>query len=247
MPPLNPSADAVLTTTLEYHDGDTVCRGMYFKRTQTSEPLPLVLVAHAWDGLNDEVRAKATRLAEAGYLAFAIDVLGDGKVMTDFADLGPTLTPFLQDRGMLTRRILSAVAAAKTIPDADLSRMGAMGYCFGGTAVLDLARAGGDDIKAVVTFHGGLEGNTLDNPKTLSAKILILHGDDDPLVPPETVAAFKAEMNAKQVDWQLHAYSHTVHAFTRPNANNPAFGAVYNATADRRSWQAMLNFFAETL
>jgi len=113
--------------------------------------------------------------------------------------------------------------------------------------VLDLARAGGDDVKAVVSFHGGLQGNTLDNPKTLGTKILILHGDADPLVPPEQVAAFKAEMNAKQVDWQLHAYGHTVHAFTRPGANDPAFGAVYNANADRRSWQAMLNFFAETL
>jgi dienelactone hydrolase len=237
----------ITATPLQYSDGDTVCKGVYFKPAQATEPLPVVLVAHAWDGLNDEVRGKATRLAEAGYLAFAIDVLGGGRVMTDFADLMPTLTPFLTDRAMLTRRVQAAVAAAKTIPGADPSRMGAMGYCFGGTAVLDLARAGGDDIKAVVTFHGGLEGNTLDNPKTLSAKILVLHGDADPLVPPETVAAFKTEMNAKQVDWQLHAYSHTVHAFTRPGANDPAFGAVYNATADRRSWQAMLNFFAETL
>jgi dienelactone hydrolase len=197
--------------------------------------------------VNDEVRSKATRLAEAGYLAFAIDVLGGGKVMTDFADLMPTLTPFMADRGMLTRRVQAGLAAAKTIPGADPARIGAMGYCFGGTAVLDLARAGGDDVKAVVSFHGGLQGNTLDNPKTLGTKILILHGDADPLVPPEQVAAFKAEMNAKQVDWQLHAYGHTVHAFTRPGANDPAFGAVYNANADRRSWQAMLNFFAETL
>jgi dienelactone hydrolase len=234
-------------TTLEYRDGDTVCRGVYFTPAQSAGPLPLVLVAHAWDGVNDEVRSKATRLAEAGYLAFAIDVLGGGKVMTDFADLMPTLTPFMADRGMLTRRVQAGLAAAKTIPGADPARIGAMGYCFGGTAVLDLARAGGDDVKAVVSFHGGLQGNTLDNPKTLSTKILILHGDADPLVPPEQVADFKAEMNAKQVDWQLHAYGHTVHAFTRPGANDPAFGAVYNANADRRSWQAMLNFFAETL
>lgn len=237
----------ITATTLEYRDGDTVCRGIYFKPGQSTGPLPLVLVAHAWDGVNDEVRSKATRLAEAGYVAFAIDVLGGGKVMTDFADLMPTLTPFMSDRGMLTRRVQAGLAAAKTIPGADLSRIGAMGYCFGGTAVLDLARAGSDDVKAVVSFHGGLQGNTLDNPKTLGAKILVLHGDADPLVPPEQVEAFKAEMNAKQVDWQLHAYGHTMHAFTRPAANDPAFGAVYNASADRRSWQAMLNFFAETL
>ena len=109
--------------------------------------------------------------------------------MTDMADLMPTLTPYMEDRGMLLERMQAAVAAAKTIPGADLSRIGAMGYCFGGTAVLDLARAGGDDIKGVVSFHGGLEGNTHRQPQNIDAKILVLHGEDDPLVPPEQVAA----------------------------------------------------------
>jgi dienelactone hydrolase len=233
-------------TKLEYLAGDTLCKGEYYTPTNAADPLPLVLVCHAWDGLNDEVRDKATRLAEAGYIAFAIDVHGGGKVITDMADLMPTLTPYLQNRALLLERMQGALAAAKTIPGADVARMGAMGYCFGGMAVLDLARAGGD-IRGVVTFHGSLAGNKLDNPKILSTRILVLHGDDDPLVPPEEVASFKKEMNAKQVDWQLHAYSHTVHAFTRPAANDPAFGAVYNAAADRRSWQAMLNFFEEAL
>ena len=234
-------------TQLDYTAGDTLCKGVYFTPASATGPLPVVLVCHAWDGLNQEVRDKATKLADAGYIAFAIDVLGGGKVMTDMADLMPTMTPFFADRGMLLQRMQAALAAAKTIPGADVSRIGAMGYCFGGTAVLDLARAGGDELKGVVSFHGGLEGNTLDNPKKLNVKILVLHGEDDPLVPPEQVAAFKAEMTAKQVDWQLHSYSHTVHAFTRPAANDPAFGAVYNPVADRRSWQAMLNFFDEVL
>jgi dienelactone hydrolase len=234
-------------TALDYTAGDTLCKGVYFTPAKTAGPLPVVLVCHAWDGLNQEVRDKATKLAAAGYIAFAIDVLGNGKIMTDFADLMPTLTPFFADRRLLLQRMQAALAAAKTIPGADLSRIGAMGYCFGGTAVLDLARAGGDGLKAAVSFHGGLEGNTLNNPKTLKVKLLVLHGEDDPLVPPEQVAAFKAEMTAKQVDWQLHAYSQTVHAFTRPDANDPAFGAVYNPVADRRSWQAMLNFFDEVL
>lgn len=238
---------ATTTTTLEYAAGDVQCRGEYFTPAEATGALPLVLVCHAWDGLNDEVRDKATKLAEAGFIAFAIDVYGDGKTYTDMADLMPTLTPFMENRGMLLERMEGAVAAAKTIPGADLSRMGAMGYCFGGTAVLDMARAGGEDIKGVVSFHGGLEGNPLDNPKTLSAKILVLHGEDDPLVPPDQVAAFKAEMTEKKADWQLHAYSHTMHAFTRPEANDPGFGAVYSPAADRRSWQAMLNFFAEVL
>ncbi len=236
-----------IATHIEYMAGDMLCKGVYFTPGKATGPLPLVLVVHAWDGCNEEVQSKAARLAEAGYIAFAVDVLGGGRTMTNMADLMPTLTPFLQDRAMLLQRIQGAVAAAKTIPGADLSRMGAMGYCFGGMAVLDLARAGGDGVKGVVSFHGGLEGNTLHNPATVAVKVLVLHGEDDPMVPPALVAAFKAEMNAQQVDWQLHGYSHTVHAFTRPAANDPAFGAVYNPLADRRSWQAMLNFFAEVL
>jgi|AntAceMinimDraft_11_1070367.scaffolds.fasta_scaffold00462_15 dienelactone hydrolase len=238
-------------TTLEYTAGDTLCKGEYYTPNNASGLLPLVLVTHAWDGLNDEVRSKAAQLADEGYIAFAIDIHGEGKTITDMAELMPTLTPYFQDRAMLLERMQGAVTAAKTIPGADLSRIGAMGYCFGGMAVLDLARAGGDDIKGVVTFHGSLNGNTLGTtpgtPKSLTTKILVLHGDDDPLVPPEQVAAFKEEMNAKEADWQLYAYSQTVHAFTRAAANDPGFGAVYNAAADRRSWQAMLNFFQEVL
>ena len=236
-----------VATPLEYMADDTLCKGIYFTPAKAAGPLPVILVVHAWDGCNAEVQDKAARLAAAGYIAFAVDVLGGGRTMMDMADLMPTLTPFLQDRGMLLERMAGAVAAAKTIPGADLSRMGAMGYCFGGMAVLDLARSGNTAIKGVVSFHGGLEGNSLDNPKALAVKVLVLHGDADPLVPPDLVSAFKAEMTAKNVDWQLHAYGHTVHAFTRPAANDPAFGAVYNSLADHRSWQAMLNFFAEVL
>ena len=234
-------------TPIEYSAANVVCKGIYFTPAQVNGSLPVILVAPAWDGLNQEVRDKAAKLADAGYIAFAIDLLGEGKTMTDMADLMPTLTPFFENRGMLLERMLAAVTAASKIPGADLSRIGAIGYCFGGTAVLDLARAGSDPIKGVVSFHGGLEGNMLDNPTTLSAKVLVLHGEDDPLVPPEQVAAFKAEMTEKQADWQLHAYGHTMHAFTRPQANDPAFGAVYNRSADERSWQAMLNFFEEVL
>ena len=234
-------------TPLEYSGADAVFKGVYFTPAQASGPLPVVLICHAWDGLNDEVRDKAAKLADAGYIAFALDILGGGKTMTDMADLIPTLTPFFENRAMLLDRLEAGVNAAKAIPGADLTRMGAMGYCFGGTAVLDLARAGNDKLKGVVSFHGGLQGNSLNSPKTLSAKILVLHGEDDPLVPPEEVVAFKKEMADKQADWQLHAYGQTLHAFTRPEANDPKFGAVYNRSADARSWQAMLNFFEEVL
>lgn len=232
---------------LEYPAGDVTCRGEYFIPKDATGPLPVVLVVHAWDGLNDEVRDKAHRLAHEGYVAFAVDIHGGGKTYGDHAELEAALTPYMLDRGMLLERIQGAAIAAKTIPGADAQRMGAMGYCFGGMAVLDLARAGGEGAKGIVSFHGGLDGNTLEGPDRIDASILVLHGEDDPMVPPDTVAKFKQEMNSKQADWQLVSYGHTVHAFTRPDANNPDFGAVYNASADRRSWQAMLTFFAEVL
>lgn len=234
------------STVLEYPAGDITCRGEVFTPENASGPLPVVLVVHAWNGLDDETRAKAARLAEeAGYIAFAVDIHGNGKTYDDITQLSAALSPYFEDRAMLTARIQAAAVAAASIPGADVTRLGAMGYCFGGMTVLDLARAGGHGIEGVVTFHGSLEGNNLNNPATIAAKILVLHGEDDPLVPPEVVASFKAEMTRKQADWQFHGYGHTVHAFTRPAANDPAFGAVYSAAADRRSWQAMRNFFVE--
>jgi len=234
-------------TKIEYPAGDITCRGEYYVEPGRSGVLPVVLVAHAWDGLNDEVRDKSRKLAHEGYLAFAIDIYGEGKTYTDMADLMPALTPYMEDRALLLSRMQAAVDAARTIPEADPSRMGAMGYCFGGTAVLDLARSGTEGIRGVVSFHGGLADNGLSGPTTIDAKILVLHGEDDPLVPPQEVAEFKALMNAKQANWQLNAYSHTMHAFTRPEANDPDFGAVFNADTDRRSWRAMLSFMEEAL
>ncbi len=234
-------------TTLEYRAGDTTCIGEYYAPANAGGPLPVIVVVHAWDGLNDEVRGKCRRLAQEGYIAFAADIHGNGKVFTDFAELQSALGPYFADRAMLLERVAGAVEAARTIPGVDASRIGAMGYCFGGMTVLDIVRAGGLGVAGVVSFHGSLDGHNLNKPAGTDCKVLVLHGEDDPLVPPETVAAFKAEMNALHADWQLHAYGGTVHAFTRPGANNPDFGTVYNEAADRRSWQAMRNFFDEVL
>lgn len=232
---------------LEYPAGDANCIGEYYVPKDAEGPLPIVVVVHAWDGLIDEVRDKCHRLAHEGYIAFAADIHGNGKTYSDHSELEAALGPYMLDRGMLLERTQGAIEAAKTVPGADTTRMGAMGYCFGGMAVLDVARAGGLGVSGVVSFHGGLDGNTLDNPASTDCKVLVCHGQDDPMVPPAKVADFMAEMDAQNADWQLHAYSGTVHAFTRPAANDPAFGAVYNADADRRSWQAMRNFFDEVL
>ena len=233
-------------TVIEYHDGDVRCQGEYFTPGIQDQPLPVVLVVHAWDGLGDEVRGKASRLAEQGYIAFAIDVHGEGKFHTDFEKVQEVLAPFLTDRAMLLRRLSAAVDAAAGIPGADADRIGVMGYCFGGACALDLARSGGPAIKAAVSFHGLLAGNGLETTP-ITAAVLALHGHDDPMVPPDAVLAFEQEMTGRGADWQLVSYGHTVHGFTRPAANMPDRGVVYNEKADRRSWQAMLNFFAEAL
>ena len=233
-------------TTLGYFDGDTPCTGTFYTPGSSAEALPLVLVCPAWDGLVQEVYDKAEKLSQEGYIAFVIDVLGEGKAMSDIADLQATMGPFIMDRGMLLRRLNAAVDTAKTIPGADITRIGVIGYCFGGLCALDLARSGNPDIRAAVSFHGALMANDLSDD-TINTHILVLHGNDDPLVPPQQVSEFQQEMTRRQADWQLVSYGNTVHAFTRPGANMPEAGAVYNALTDRRSWQAMRSFLAEVL
>lgn len=231
---------------IEYQDGATRCIGEYFTPTKSSGDLPVVMVVHAWDGLGDEVRSKAARLAEAGYIAFAIDVHGEGMFYTDSSQLQAVLTPFMADREMLLRRLQAALAAAQAIPGGDRDRIGIIGYCFGGTCALDLARSSDPALKAAVSFHGGLAGNDL-SQTPITAPVLALHGHDDPLVPPDMVAAFQQEMTERAADWQLVSYGHTLHGFTRPGANMPELGVLYNETADHRSWQAMINFLGEVL
>ncbi len=235
---------AVSGTDLDYYDGELLCKGTYY-RQESRTPAPVVLVTPAWDGVIQEVHDKAERLAAEGYIALVVDVYGEGKTLTDMAEMMPTVQPFMEDRKLLARRMQAAVAAAKTIPDADTANIAAMGYCFGGLCVLDLARGGGTDIAGVISFHGALMAPDPTMGEAINAKVLVLHGEDDPLVPLEQVAAFKEEMNSAGVDWQLHAYGNTVHAFTRTGANDPAFGAVYSESADRRSWNAMLSFLQE--
>jgi dienelactone hydrolase len=154
------------------------------------------------------------------------------------------MQPFMEDRVKLQRRMTAAYTAVKQMPQTDQNNLAAMGFCFGGLCVLDLARTG-VDIKGVVSFHGllGAPGNTSGNK--IKAKILAMHGRDDPMVPPEQVLAFQEEMTTAGADWQFLTFGHTVHAFTNPVANDPGFGTVYQADADKRSWLAMQNFFTE--
>jgi dienelactone hydrolase len=157
------------------------------------------------------------------------------------------MQPFIDDRAMLRRRITAALDALKKHALVEPSRLGAIGFCFGGLCVLDLARSVPAGLKGVVSFHGLFHPPKLGPQAPITAKVLMLHGYDDPLAKPDSVLAIASELTEAKADWQLHAYGRTSHAFTNPEANSPDHGLLYNAVADRRSWVAMKNFFEEAL
>jgi len=229
---------------VEYNDGNNVLEGYYAYDDTIVEKMPLVLVAHDWSGLNEFACAKADKLAELGYVGFALDMYGKGKHGNTKEEKSALMAPLIQDRNKLQNRILSAFDAAKKIDQVSTSHIGAIGFCFGGLCVLDLARSGAD-VKGVVSFHGLLHAPENKAKHVIQSKVLVLHGFDDPMVTMEHVIAFGQEMTHANVDWQLNMYGNAMHAFTNPQANDPGFGTVYNKKADVRSWIAMKKFFKE--
>ena len=204
---------------------------------------PLVLIAHTWAGKDEFVHKRAEDLAALGYVGFAVDMYGNGKVGADTAENESLMTPLVSDRDMLKDRIVSALNYGKDLSGVDSSRTAAIGYCFGGLVVLDLARSG-EDLRGVVSFHGLLMPSDI-SEKGIKAKVLVLHGERDPMVPLDMVDTFQKEMTEADADWQLHSYGGTYHAFTNPDANDPNLGTQFNKSANDRSWQSMKNFFAE--
>lgn len=207
-------------------------------------PFPGVAVFHNWYGQNDNERQRARALAAMGYAAFAVDLYGAGRRAQDNDTASALMAPLINDRSrtLLARsRASVAVLAEHRMVDPDC--LGAVGYCLGGLCVLDLARAGAP-LKGVVSVHGLLSSAELAGP-TPNAAVLVLHGHDDPLAKPEAVLAFGSEVSALKLDWQVHAYGRTQHAFSTPGADFAPYGLRYSAKADRRAWQAMGNFLEE--
>lgn len=229
---------------VDYWDGNTRMLGYLACASGATTPRPAVLIAHTWAGRGDLECTKARQLAELGYVGFAIDVYGDGMRGAGPDENARLLAPLMQDRALLQRRMNAAVQAVCAQPEADNRSIAAIGFCFGGLCVLDLARTGAD-IAGAVSFHGLFTppGNTEGN--IIKAKVLCLHGNDDPMVPPDAVAALGRELTAAGADWQIHVYGGAMHGFSNPAANRPEVGTQYNATADRRAWQSLLNFLAE--
>jgi dienelactone hydrolase len=235
---------AIKTEVVDYKVGDVDCRG-YLAYDDQAGKRPGVLVAPEWWGLTDYARHRAEMLAGLGYVAFAMDPFGDGKTTDDPQEAGKLAGALKSDIPELRRRATAALDVLAKQPMVDPDKLAAIGYCFGGTTVLELARSGAP-ILGVVSFHGGLATPNPKDAANIKGKVLICHGGDDKFESPEEIAEFQQSMRDANVDWQMIIYGGAVHAFTNPDADRHHIsGIAYNANADHRSWQAMQNFFHE--
>lgn len=207
---------------------------------------PAVLVCHEGPGMSDHARDVAKRLAGLGYVAFAMDYHGGG-VALPMAEVRGRIGQWMADPTGIRARAAAGLAILTGRPETDTSKVAAIGYCFGGTTSLELARSGAD-LKAVVGFHSGLATARPQDAVNIKGKVLALIGAADPLIPAEQRTAFEAEMSAAKVDWRINVYGGVGHSFTNPQAdayNMP--GIAYDAATDKRSWTAMMDLFAETI
>lgn len=238
----------VKTETIVYQDGNVKLEGFlaYDSETQTAKA-PGVLVVHQWMGLTDYEKRRCRELAALGYVAFALDIYGQGVRPASTKEAGAQATIYKTDRQLYRRRLNLGLEQLKARTNVDAKKCGAIGYCFGGTGVLELVRSGAD-VEGVVSFHGGLDSPTPQDGKQITAEILVCHGQDDPFVPAADIAAFKKELNDADVKYEMIVYPGAVHSFTQPMAGNDnSKGAAYNAQADKKSWASMKEFFSRLL
>jgi dienelactone hydrolase len=242
-----PAFAKVKTETFEYKQGETVLEGFIAYDDAIKTKRPAVLVAHEWMGPNAYSRKRAELLAELGYVGFAIDIYGKGVRPKNHDEAGKAAGALRGDRALMRARMTAAVDRLKQHAMYDGTNFSAIGYCFGGSAALELARSGAP-AKAIVTFHASLDTPNAADAKNIKAKVQVHHGANDNFVPPEVVAAFQKEMRDANVDWMLTSYGGAVHSFTVKEAgSDPSKGMAYNESADRRSWDAMKAFLAETM
>lgn len=240
-----PARAALKTQVIGYKDGGVALEGYLAYDDAKPGPLPGVLVIHEWWGQNDYSRKRAEQLAGLGYVAFALDMYGKGVKADNPQDAGKLATLFYQDRNLMRSRATAGLNVLKSQKNVDPKRLGAIGYCFGGSTVLELAR-GGADLAAVVSFHGGLDFPDAEPTKNIKARVLICTGADDPMVTPDKVDAFEAQLKAAKIDYAINIYGNAVHAFTNPAADSHNIpGIKYNEKADKRSWEAMRGWFRE--
>jgi dienelactone hydrolase len=235
------------TQDIEYHaDGQRLVGHLALDDTRAGSR-PGVIVAHEGGGLGDHAKAAARRLAEAGYIAFALDYYGDGLPLADLSEAMARLGAWMTDPTGIRVRAHAALEVLIAQPQTDATRLAGIGYCFGGTTVLEMARAG-EPLKAVVGFHSGLATARPARAGVIQSRVLVQIGADDPIIPLEQRAAFEAEMSAAEVDWRMVVYGGAGHSFTNPEVarlNRPGF--AYHEASDKRSWRLMLDLFDEVL
>ncbi len=233
------------TDVVEYKEGNTILEGLVSYDDEIKAARPGVLVIHDWMGVTAHTKGITEDLARQGYVAFAADIYGKGIRPADTKESAAEAGKYKSDRALLRARANAGLAQLKKQSQADPSRLAAIGFCFGGTTVLELARSGAE-IAGVVSFHGGLDSPAPADGKNIKAKVLVLHGADDPFIKPEDLSAFQDEMRLNKVDWQMNYYGNSVHAFTQEKAGNDnSKGAAYNELASKRSFSAMHSFFGE--
>jgi dienelactone hydrolase len=235
----------IRTESVEYRQGEALLEGYLSYDTTVKGPRPAVLIVPDWKGVSEYTKMRAEQLAALGYVALAADVYGKGVRPNTAQEASAEAGKYYRDRQLYRARLRAGLDFLAARPEADSSRLAVIGYCFGGAGALELARSGAP-LRGTVTFHGALNTPNPADAKNIRGKVLVLHGADDPNVKPEEVKSFMDEMRAAGVDWQLVYYGGAVHAFTDKRAGtDKSRGAAYNEAADRRSWQAMKDFFAE--
>lgn len=232
----------IKTKTIDYEVDGVTCEGFLAYDDAVAKPRPGVLIIHQWKGVTDYEKERAKQLAELGYVAFVADIYGKGVRPNDTKEASALAGKYKGDRKLFRQRLQGALETLKSQPQTALDQLAAMGYCFGGTGALEVARSGAD-VKGVISFHGGLGTPSPEDAKAIKGKVLVLHGADDPYVPPEEVAAFKKEMEDAKVDYEFVAYPGAVHSFTMKSAGSDnSTGSAYNADADEKSWVALQAF-----
>ena len=239
------SSAAIQTKTIEYKQGDTTLEGVLVYDDAVKTKRPGVLIVHQWLGITDYEKKRAERLAQLGYVAFCADIYGKGIRPNNTQEAGTLAGKYKANRALLRDRVAAGLEVLKQNEFVNGEKVAAIGYCFGGTTVIELAR-NGSYVAGVVSFHGGLDSPTPADGRNIKGKVLACHGADDPFVSAKDLAAFQSEMRDNKVDWQLISYGGAVHSFTQPMAGNDnSKGSAYNERADKRSWEHMKLFLNE--
>jgi dienelactone hydrolase len=245
-PPETASAPTIETRELQYQDGASSLKGFVAWDAKATGKRPGVLVVHEWWGHNEHARRQAQRLAEAGYVGFALDMYGDGKVTTHPDSAQAFVSEAMKDPAKLVARFNAAMAQLKQDPHVDPDKIAAIGYCFGGAVVLSMARAG-TDLDAVGSFHGAIPPPAPIDSGSVRARVLILTGGADPMVPADQIEAFRTAIAGAGAPIEVVTYPNAKHSFTNPDADKVGMpGLGYDATVDQQSWAKLLQFLGDT-